>query len=275
MFEMRDGTRVQDARLGRLQQFDERSRKFGIATALDKTTLRSKTWGVPGEKLDQGREGACVGFGITHELVAYPMSNLGLTAKFARERVYYEAQRRDPWPGGEYPGASPVYGGTSVLAGIKVAKALGYFDSYRWAFNVDQLAAAVAWEGPVVVGTNWLEGMFEPRPSGRLLVEGSSVGGHCYLITGLTLSPRLAGEPSIPMFRIRNSWGPTWGRYGDAFISVEDFERYLTPGGEAVVPLGRKKLSAAAAARPTTLYRGGHGNVGLVDWNNVRGWRVA
>ncbi len=271
MPEMRDGTTVEDARLGRLKQRDERSRNFGVAPLALPADLRSKTWGVPGEKLNQGSEGACVGFGVTHELVAYPMSNLGLTNEFARD-VYHEAQKIDPWDG-------EAYEGTSVLAGMKIGQRLGYYGEYRWAFSIDELAKAVAWEGPVVVGTDWLSDMDHVRESGRVIPGGSVRGGHCYVITGLTLSPRLEGEPSIPMFRCRNSWGVGWGRKGDFFIAVDDFEKHLMPGADMVIPVGRRKLPAPAeipsAAAKGHSYRGGHSAVGLVDWKNVRGWRVA
>jgi hypothetical protein len=275
MPEMRDGTTVEDPRLGRLKERDERSRNFSVAALDLPTELRSKTWGVPGTKLDQGTEGACVGFGVTHELIAYPMSNLGLTNKFAREQIYWEAQRKDPWAGGSYPGATPVYEGTSVLSGIKVAKSLGYFGGYRWCFTIDDLCRTLAWEGPVVIGIDWLSGMDNVRPSGRVIPSGSVRGGHCVVLTGITLHPRLAGEPSIPMLRGRNSWGEYWGRGGDFFVAVEDFENKLMSGADMVIPVDRKKLPLPTQAPKARPYQGGHSNRSLVDWKNVRGWRVA
>lgn len=272
MAEMRDGTTVDDPRLGRLKERDERSRAFGIEPLALPTDLRSKTWGVPGEKLDQGREGACVGFGWTHEAVAYPMSNLGLGNDDAHA-WYKAAQKLDPWEGEDYEG-------TSVLAGAKHGKALGYYDNYRWAFSIDDLCRAIAWEGPVVIGIDWYSGMDNVRESGRIIPSGSVRGGHCVVLTGITLSPRLPGEPSIPMLRGRNSWGVGWGRKGDFFVAVNDFEKWLLPGADMVIPVGRKKLaqvvelSAARVARPAAKgYRGGHRR--LVDWQSTRGWRVA
>lgn len=231
---LRDGSRTQDPRLDRLVQFDERSREFPVAAVVPETIKRGRTWPLA-ERLDQGREGACVGFGVTHELAASPQRVRGLTEDFAF-KVYREAQKIDPWEGENYEG-------TSVLAGVKIAHQMGYFGQYRWCFTVEEIMRALAHEGPVVVGTVWKDGMYQPRPSGLIRPgEGSTVGGHCYLIRGLALRPRIRGEGKLgPTFRIRNSWGPDWGVEGDAFITVEDYERYLMPGGDAVVFMDRRR----------------------------------
>jgi hypothetical protein len=93
----------------------------------------------------------------------------------------------------------------------------------------------------VVFGTDWLDSMFHPRPSGLLEVDFDSriAGGHAYLARGLLLKPAI-GEPKLgPVLRFRNSWGRDWGRNGDFFIRVEDVEALLNQGGEACCPLGR------------------------------------
>ena len=56
----------------RLVQFDERSRAFPIRALIDADAKpRSYTWQCP-VWLDQGTEGACVGFGVSHEAAARP-----------------------------------------------------------------------------------------------------------------------------------------------------------------------------------------------------------
>ena len=243
MHELRDGTQVRDVRLDRLRQFDPRSRAYNVAEVLPDAPLRTRTWQLD-ERLDQSREGACVGFGVTHRLLAAPLRfereplkhEPGAT-RFARESIYFEAQKIDPWPGGAYPGASPRYEGTSVLAGIKVAQRLGFIGVYRWAFNVADVLLALATEGPVIVGTDWLDSMFEPRPSGLLDISGSAAGGQCYTLRGLTLKPRLKGESNIgPVVRVTNSWGRDWGVNGEAYLRVGDLEQLLAAQGEAVIP---------------------------------------
>ena len=122
---LKDGTEVQDPRLGRLVQFDERSRGFPIRALVEGKPLRSYTWRV-GAWLDQGAEGACVGFAFGHELYARPVVT-PVSAGYAREEIYWKAQRIDPWPGGMYPDATPQYEGTSILAGAQVCQSLGPF----------------------------------------------------------------------------------------------------------------------------------------------------
>ena len=69
--------------------------------------------------LDQGQEGACTGFAVAHELIAQPsVVRKGINAKFAREKLYWEAQKIDPFPGGDYPGAEPNMEGSTVLSAI-------------------------------------------------------------------------------------------------------------------------------------------------------------
>lgn len=238
---LRDGSTTGDIRLDRIKQFDERSRNFPVAAVVPEEITRGRTWGAYA-RLDQGREGACVGFGVTHELAAYPAAVPNLTNDFALS-VYHEAQKIDPWPGEDYSG-------TSVLAGVKVAHQRGYFDSYRWCFSIEDMLRALSHEGPIVVGTDWYDGMYQPAPSGLVSPSGSVVGGHCWLIRGFQLKPTFASEP---VFRARNSWGADWGVNADFFITLSDYEKYLMPGGEQVVFVGRHKTlpQAAFASRNT------------------------
>lgn len=217
-------TRI-DRRLDRLPRFDDESRTYSIRAIAPSRELISKTWLVT-KCLDQGREGACVGFGITHGLLAEPRmgSTRTFTAKFAREKIYYEAQKSDPWPGGEYPGAYPIYSGTSVLDGLKQAKKIKKISSYRWAFGIDDMLVGLGYFGPAIVGTNWLEGMTEPGVDGRIRATGWPMGGHCYLVSAFNVHSQL--------LTIHNSWGLGWGINGTAKISVSDFEKLLQGGGE-------------------------------------------
>jgi hypothetical protein len=233
MVKLRDGSEVADARLARIVQFDERSRNFPIREVVSSTKKpRSYTWRCDAY-LDQGSEGACVGFSMTHELVARPAVYRDLDSTFARKQVYWEAQKIDPWEGGSYPGASPVYEGTSVLAGVKVLKNLGYIEQYRWAFGLDDLVMAVGYCGPAVLGVAWYEGMFDPWSCGHLHVQGQVAGGHAILCKGVDVKDRT--------FTLHNSWGRSWGNGGDAKISWSEMERLLHEQGEAVIPMGRRR----------------------------------
>jgi hypothetical protein len=212
-----------DPRLDRVAQFDVDSRKYPIRELVGPRKLRSYTWGVS-KTLDQGSEGACVGFAWAHELIAKPKPLLKLDAAYARN-LYKAAQENDEWPGMEYEG-------TSVLAGAKVIKMTGYMPEYRWAFGLQDLLLAVGYAGPGVAGLNWYEGMLEPDDKGFISPTGRIRGGHAIMIHSVNVK----GE----YVKVHNSWGEDWGVKGDAKLSFKDLERLLAEDGEFCVPVVRK-----------------------------------
>lgn len=215
-------------------RFDERSKNYPVRGILKKRVPRKNVLWVAGPILDQKAEGACVGFGWTAEALATPfVVNLkaipykvpGTPQPFARY-VYASAKTIDEYPGEDYEG-------TSVLAGAKVMQSLSTIASYSWAFSVDDVIDALIQSGPVVLGINWYEGMYE-APNGILTISGDHVGGHCILAIGYTMSSdKFGGKPSITL---QNSWGKKWGIKGIAEISVDDLAKLLAEQGEACVP---------------------------------------
>lgn len=222
-----------DKRLDRIVEFDERSRGYSISALATPKKLRSYTWRCR-QTLDQGTDGACVGFGVSHELIARPSEVQNLGYGYAKE-LYFEAQRIDPWPGGEYPGADPVYGGTSVLSGIKVAHKLGWFDEYRWAFSMEDFYYGLGHNGPSVIGINWYEGMLEPDSNNFIRPTGSLTGGHCLLVNAISMKNQRV--------TVHNSWGTDWGKNGEAYLSFNDISKLLHETGEAVFFIKRHKLA--------------------------------
>lgn len=235
-YTMRDGSTVEDRRLDRLVHFDEKSRNYPVMALLSteqQKRLRSYTWRLPPELyMNQGREGQCVSYAFGHELMARPKDCRGVTQPLLRE-WYYRMQFIDVWPGGEYPGASPRYGGTSVLAGAKVHQELGHIKEYRWAFGEEELALGVGYKGPAVIGVNWYEGMFEPNRHGYLEPTGRLMGGHAIEIDRINIRE--------DFYEFPNSWGLGWGMNGRAKISREHMRRLLGEDGEAVIPVLRSK----------------------------------
>jgi len=231
MSKLRDRTTTKDPRLARLTQFDEASRKFAIKRMLPGKKPRTRTWRCD-RVLDQGVEGACVGYALTHDLMAYPAEVKGLTAKFARENIYWEAQKRDDWKGGSYPNAKPRYEGTSVLAGMKTVQALGYIKEYRWAFGLEDLVLGLGYSGPAILGLEWRKSMYEPHSCGYIHVDSPAVGGHCILAVGVNVK-----EEYVILL---NSWGPKWGSNGRCKVSFAEMDELLKAEGEAVFPVGRR-----------------------------------
>jgi len=232
MITLKDGSTTEDINLDRIIEFDEKSKEYPITSILKSKKLRSYTWRC-NAWFNQGQEGACVGFGITHELSARPAEVPSLSNSYARQSIYWEAQKTDPWDGGAYPGANPFYEGTSVLAGVKIAQKLGWFESYRWSFGLEDLILGVGHNGPAVMGLRWYENMYNPDQDGFIIPTGKCVGGHCILCNGVNIKEK--------RFTLHNSWGQTWGINGECYISFNAMEKLLNEQGEACFFIKRHK----------------------------------
>jgi hypothetical protein len=228
---LKDGSTTNDKRLDRIVHYDERSKNYPIRTLVADQKLRSYTWAL-NTRLDQGQDGACVGFSWSHELAARPVVIQGVTNSTALN-TYYQAQQLDEWPGGAYPGASPFYEGTSVLAGAKAIQQQGKMAEYRWAFSLEDALLAIGHHGPGILGCNWTEDMFYPDKNGLVHVTGNVAGGHAILVRGVNIKNKLV--------RLANSWGTDWGVGGDCFVSFDDFEKLLNNDGEFCIPVKRMK----------------------------------
>jgi C1A family cysteine protease len=206
---------------------DERSREYPMRTLLSQVPIETKMW-QQGTILDQGQEGACVGFGWTAELLAEPMpyqAREDSGNNYARN-LYLEAKVLDEWPGENYEG-------TSVLAGAKALKNRNLIGGYRWCFGIDELRDTIISQGPVVIGVPWYEGMYEAE-GGVVTITGKKVGGHCLTVTGY--------DADKNMFRWQNSWGRGYGLDGSALIGYNDLAGLLSEQGEACIPMDRKPI---------------------------------
>ncbi len=205
--------------LGALPQFDERSRGYNVAALFSVAEQpRSMHWDCK-VMMDQGQEGACVGFGWAAELAAVPVVVAESTPDaFA---LYHEAQLLDGW-------ALP-HEGSSILAGAKAVQARGHLDEYRWAFNFPDLELAISNHGPAVLGIPWYTNMDWPDPATGLINVGGTVRGrHCILANGI--SPRLR------LVHLHNSWGDQH----EYAIGYADLIALLNEGGEACIPVVRR-----------------------------------
>jgi hypothetical protein len=206
----------------RVVSFDEKSRNYPIRRLVGGYTPRSYTWSCK-VNLDQGAEGACTGFAVTHEAAARPKVVLNMTNNIARE-IYYRARELDEWPGEDYEGSS-------VLGAIKAGMERGWYREYRWAFTELDLALAVGYKGPAVLGIYWYNGMLYPDQSGFIHPTGNVCGGHAILCNGINIKRGI--------YRLHNSWGKEWGINGDCFISRTELGTLLREDGEACIPVIR------------------------------------
>lgn len=228
-----------DGRLGRrFVGHDERSRAYGIASALPSTVGRRPTfWAFPrgtSAPWDQQAEGACSAFSLAHELAAGPVQVSGLSAAWAH-RFYRATQATDLAMGNDFTADG---GGATMLAAAKTGKAQGVITGYRWAFGADQVVSALVNVGPVWLGIPWMSGSFETQSDGLIPVTGDVAGGHAICAVGYD-EHRVHG----PVVALVNSWGPSWGvadsrlnlRGGVGYMRVADLAILLAQDGEAVI----------------------------------------
>ena len=232
--QLKGGLLTWDRKLDRIPSRDARNGNYPLRTVLaadSRVNLqpRSYTWPVGTNMhyqtyLDQGQEGACVGFAFAHELLAKPQHVI-IGEAGARD-LYRNAQLLDEWPGEDYEG-------TSVLAGAKVVTGQGYYKSYSWTSNAYELAVAVSRFGPAVLGINWYENMYNVNRGGWLIPSGEIVGGHAILCKGYNKNGNY--------FILHNSWGEGWGMQtyglrGCGKVEFDAMQYLLNQGGEACLP---------------------------------------
>ena len=209
--------------------FDERSRNFPLTVEAEPRRVYTR-WR-QGVILDQGSEGACVGFGWTGMELSGPKWPVQPTKTAGYMRAidrYRRAQTIDEWPG-------EGYSGTSVLAGAKIMQGDGIISAYRWCFSITDVRNAVLSHGPVVIGVPWYSRMYSTNPDGTVKMGGDKVGGHCLIVNGYHPAKLVDGKPQ-EMLRWRNSWGKTYGINGSAWIHIDYLASLLDESGEACVP---------------------------------------
>lgn len=229
-----------ERKFDRLISYDVRSADYPVRTVLpDVWPPRSYSWSH--YQLDQGNEGACIGFAVTMEAAARPRPFFG-DPIYRRSQInwravnddafdtYHQAQTVDQWPGEDYEG-------TSVIAGMKIGLRKGYWSEYRWALGPSSEAAArdvalsIAYRGPVVIGAWWWTGMDEPDADGFLRPNGIRRGGHAFLLSRYSR-------------RLDAVWTPnSWGGAGQGWIHFGDLVSLLADDGEAAVPVVRLKAA--------------------------------
>jgi hypothetical protein len=185
-------------------------------------TSGKQMWANP-LQLNQGSEGACVGFGNCGVANAAPLVHeYGNDYGF---RLYEMAKQRDARPGTNYAG-------TTLQAGAKAMVSEGHFKTYAFTRSVETLALFLLNKGPATIGVDWHLGMDRVDSKGFIHPTGSVRGGHCVVVDGVTWNVE-GVEPN--RLRIRNSWGSAWGFNGRARISGADLQALFNRGGQACV----------------------------------------
>lgn len=254
-----------DGRLGRhFAGHDERSRSFSARELLPATVERKPTfWAMPDGPypLDQdyaplGSKGGCTGWGTSHELAAGPVMFPNIDNAYALTR-YQRNREEDRKMGNNFPE------GATVLAAMKAAKADNVITGYRWCFGVDDVVDTLVSTGPVCLGIDWLNNMFNTASDGRVNVSGSLAGGHFIVLLAYDVHPVWG-----PVVGWLNSWGFGYGvseprlnlHKGIGWLALPDLGTLLSRNGEAVCPadyfVAKPKQAPyfAASARALTFH---------------------
>lgn len=191
--------------------------------------------------LDQGREGACTGFGLA-AVINLLNKRRGTPSFKASARMLYEmAKKHDAWPGEDYAGSScrgairgwmnmgvcserswPYVAGTAdnrlTIERAREARhnTLGAY--YRLRPEITDYHAALNEVGAVYVSAKVHSGWNRPRSEdGKKLAlikpSQNETGGHAFAIVGYMADG----------FIVQNSWGPDWGQKGFALWLYEDW----------------------------------------------------
>ncbi len=198
--------------------------------------------------LDQGREGACTGFGLAAvvNFLLYNRSDTPPAKKqklrkletSASARMLYEmAKRYDEWKGENYEGSS-------IRGSMKGWLRHGVCSWKDWPYNADepgrltptrqlkalgrplgaylrvrhlhlnQMHNALNEAGILYASASVHEGWYQvDRRTGKIPYRWRKVGGHAFAIVGYDDGG----------FWIQNSWGPGWGLKGFCHISYDDW----------------------------------------------------
>lgn len=213
--------------------------------------------------LDQGREGACTGFGLatvvhfllrTRRRVPDPQA----VSPFM---LYDMARRYDEWPGEKYEGSScrgamkgwhkhgicdlklwPTSGGNALSEQRANNAARRPLGAYFRVNHLDLVAmhAAITEVGVLYVSCNVHSGWDGVGKDGRIGLVDDNIGGHAFAIVAYDQQG----------FWLQNSWGATWGHQGFAHIGYED---WLKNGTDAWV--ARLAVPIELATRTSTTSR--------------------
>ena len=208
--------------------------------------------------LDQGKEGACTGFGlaaVANYLLARHSETKASASPVSPRMLYEMAKRYDEWEGEHYDGSS-------IRGAMKGWHKHGVCPESAWKYDslgeltpsrqeaalknrlgtyyrvrhqhLHHMHSALSEVGILYASAAVHEGWNQVTADGEIPLRGDQLGGHAFAIVGYDQRG----------FWIQNSWGPRWGAGGLAHLSYED---WLENSRDCWVA----RLGVPAAGRPT------------------------
>jgi hypothetical protein len=233
--------------LGRHVEHDPRSLAYAHGV-LPKSAIKSVSWTRRIPILDQGQLGSCTGNAATGALgtdsagrtatTSVTITPAGAAASHglftagvhqldeAFAVALYSLATILDGVSGQYP---PSDTGSTGIGVAKALRALGLASSYTHAFSIAALNSALQ-AGPVLIGINWYNSMFDPRSDGQIVVDTASglAGGHELELDAYDAS---TGEYKVP-----NSWAESWGVDGCGYFTTASLTTLLRLQGDVTVP---------------------------------------
>lgn len=190
--------------------------------------------------LDQGKEGACTGFGLATvaNYLLIKRSHVPDRTPVSPRMLYELARRYDEWPGTEYSGSSArgamkgwnkhgvcaatdwpydanekkQFGLNEKRTAAAKARPLG---SYYRVNHKDLIAmhAALADVGVLYATALVHDGWQDVGADGAITFSDHKLGGHAFAIVAYDAHG----------FWVQNSWGPSWGKGGMGHICYDDW----------------------------------------------------
>jgi hypothetical protein len=207
---------------------------------------------------DQQSLGACVAFGTGGMVEAFAYKRGGTRISTSKAAIFSDAKYN-------YEPDDIQDDGLQVTDGLRVLESIGYIPDAEYPYensdqqilapvpsnlvhdkdwlvhsfaavphSVDGLRVALYKHGPIVIGINFPESWITPGPDGMLSADvGTIAGGHCMNI--VTDGGAKTGEKP-GYFRLRNSWGTSWGLGGYAWVPFETLIKVLTDAYTIALP---------------------------------------
>jgi len=199
------------------------------------------------EILNQGKEGACTGFGLAAVINLLNAKKRNLQFKASPRMLYEMAKKHDQWPGEDYAGSScrgairgwknmgvcstgnwpysPDRPGNLTINRAKAARSCTVGAYYRLRAEINDYHAALNEVGAIYVSATVHSGWFSPKAVNKnklAVIKPSNApeGGHAFAIVGYNSDG----------FIVQNSWGPRWGTKGCAIWLYEDWLQNISDG---------------------------------------------
>lgn len=213
------------------------------------------------EILDQGKEGACTGFGLA-ATINYLNQTKRKPVRVSARMLYEMAKKFDEWEGDDYSGSScrgAMKGWQNMgvcseelwpyraedrselnLQRSKNARENTPGAYYRLNHRVEDFHTALNEVGILYVSALVHEGWYHANiKDGVIPYRGKATGGHAFAIVGYNEKG----------FFVQNSWGRSWGNNGVALWSYEDWRENISDGWVVRLAVPTPQLWASRSFR--------------------------